>query len=136
MAIKNINATHKQAMLLHAQGMSIDEIAERISRSPGIVENWFYSDQNFRDEYEKFKEEYITGIAKTARERMQKVADEAMQTLLILMSSSESDKIRLDAAKDILDRTGFKPEDILNLKGSINTEVSKLDPILNQLKED
>lgn len=136
MAIKNINATHKQAMLLHAQGMSIEQIAEQVSRSPGTVENWFYRDENFRAEYEKFKQEYIEDITKTAKERMQKAADEAMQTLLILMANSESDRIRLDAAKDILDRTGFKAEDILNLKGSINTEVSKLDSILNQLKED
>ncbi len=40
MAIKNINATHRQAMLLHCQGVSIEEIAETINRSPGTVENW------------------------------------------------------------------------------------------------
>lgn len=37
MAIKNINATHRQAMLLHCQGMSIEEIAETINRSPGTL---------------------------------------------------------------------------------------------------
>lgn len=47
-----------------------------------------------------------------------------MQTLLILMQTSESDKIRLDAAKDVLDRTGFKPEDILNIKGSQELEIN------------
>jgi len=136
MAIKNINATHKQAMLLHAQGMSIEQIAEQVSRSQGTVENWFYRDPNFRAEYEKFKQEYISDITKTARERMQKAADEAMQTMLILMATSESDRIRLDAARDILDRTGFKAEDILNLKGKLDTGVDKLDDILKQLKEE
>lgn len=124
MALKKINATHKQAMLLHCQGMLIDQIAEQIGRSPGTVENWFYRDKTFRTEYEKFKQEYIEDVTKTARERMQGAADEAMQTLLILMANSESDRIRLDAAKDILDRTGFKAEDILNIKGNQELEIN------------
>ena len=111
-------------MLLHCQGMNYEQIAEQVGVAPSTVENWFYRDTTFRAEYEKFKQEYIEDITKTAKERMQKAADEAMQTLLILMANSESDRIRLDAAKDILDRTGFKAEDILNIKGNQELEIN------------
>jgi len=122
MAIKKITATHRQAMLLYCQGMSIEEIATVINRSPGTVQNWFYRDQNFRAEFEKFKKEYIEEVTRTARDRMQSAADQAMQTLIELLYS-QNERIRLDAARDLLDRTGFKPEDVLALKGSQNIEI-------------
>lgn len=124
MALKRISNRHKQAMLFRCQGMSYEQIAEQLNIGPSTVENWFYRDLTFREEYEKFKQEYIADITKSAQERLKKAADEAMQTLLILMQTSESDKIRLDAAKDVLDRTGFKPEDILNIKGNQDLEIN------------
>ena len=49
---------------------------------------------------------------------------------------SESDNVRFSAAKDILDRTGFKPSDNINVNGTIAAEQSKLDDILTQLNKE
>lgn len=122
MALKKISSRHKQAMLLRMQGLNYEQIAEQIGVGPSIVENWFYRDTTFRTEFEKFAQEYIEEITKTARERMQSAADQAMQTLVELLNS-QNERIRLDAARDLLDRTGFKPEDILTLKGTQDIEI-------------
>ena len=122
MALKRINNRHKRAMLLHCQGMNYEQIAEQVGVAPSTVENWFYRDTTFRAEYEKFKQEYIEDITKTAKERMQKAADEAMQTLLILMANSESDRIRQCCQRYF--RQNRLHEDILNIKGNQELEIN------------
>ena len=66
---------------------------------------------------------------------VQTLAPKAVRTMENLLQS-ESDNVRFSAAKDILDRTGFKPSDNINVKNTIAAEQSKLDDILAQLTED
>ena len=122
MALKKINETHKQAMLLKMQGFTHREISGQINRTFGTIETWFCRDPFFRQEYEKFKNEYLQGVIGAAQERLQGAADQAMETLLEL-TRDESPRIRLDAARDILDRAGFKPGQVLELTGKSGKEL-------------
>lgn len=133
--VKKISSRHKPALLLRMQGLNYEQISEQLGVGVSTVENWFYRDATFRDAIEQFKQQYIDEITKTARERMQSAADQAMQTLIELLGSN-NERVRLDAARDLLDRCCFKPEDKLELKGTLDTSVSKLDSILRQLKEE
>jgi transposase len=78
MALKKISSRHKQALLLRMQGLNYEQIAEQLGVGVSTVENWFYRDATFRDAFEQFKQQYIDEITKTARERMQSAADQAM----------------------------------------------------------
>ena len=54
----------------------------------------------------------------------------------IMKNPIADDRDRLNAAKDFLDRAGFKPTDRVDVSGSLDTGLNKLDSILKQLKED
>lgn len=78
------------------------QIAETIHVTEATICNW------------KKNAEFMTAYTAALKNSMREVAARAFKTELSLLSA-RSEKVRLMAAKDILDRAGFKPDDNINL---------------------
>ena len=83
------------------------QIAKELKISEQTICNW------------KKNNEFTTELNEKTRICIQTLAPKAVHTMERLLSS-ESDNVRFSAAKDILDRTGFKPQDRIELQGTIN----------------
>lgn len=99
------------------------QIARELKISEQTICNW------------KKDEEFSSELSKQLRVCVQTLAPKAVKTMEDLLES-ESDNVRFSAAKDILDRTGFKPSDNINVNGTIVAEQSKLDDLIKQMSED
>jgi len=64
----------------------------------------------------KLKRELAPEIAKRMAERFADKAPTALNTINELMLNSDSDAIRLQAAKDMMDRAGYKPKDKVSIE--------------------
>lgn len=91
--------------LLVEDKKSQKEIADELRINENTITNW--------KKNEEFMEEYAAAI----RTHMKHVAAKAFQKEVKLLSA-ESEMVQLMAAKDLLDRAGFKPEDNVNIGGA------------------
>ncbi len=82
------------------------EIAGILHVTEATICNWKKSDE--------FITEYITSL----KSSMKEVAVKAFQTEVALLRA-RSEMVSLMAAKDILDRAGFKPDDNINVSGNM-----------------
>lgn len=78
------------------------EIAEILHVSEATICNW------------KKNQEFINEYTSSLKNSMKDVAAKAFQTEVSLLRA-KSEMVRLMAAKDILDRAGFKPDDNIHL---------------------
>lgn len=119
-----LNPKQKKCLELMVRGdMEQKEIAEEIKVSEQTICNWKKS--------EEFCEEYSSML----RQSINALAARAFRTQVNLLSA-RSEMVRYTAAKDILDRAGFVAEEKLKISGSLETETSKLDLVLEQLRGD
>ena len=77
-----------------------------------------------------------THIREAAQRRLEALILPAIATLRRLVESSDTDGVSLAAAKDILDRCGFKPTDKLEQVTAIQIHVSYEDHPLPQMRPD
>lgn len=84
------------------------QIAEELNVSVQTIINW-----KKKDEFIEFKDDY-------QRKYLNNLAAKAIRTMDKLLTS-DSDQVRYNAAKDILDRTGYKPTEKqnINMSGSL-----------------
>ena len=75
--------------------MKQNEVAKAVDVSDKTIYNWLYHDEEFRNAMEWYR-----------KEKYKNHAPEAVTTVLEIMRTGNSDKVRLAAAKDILDRAG------------------------------
>ncbi|HHY42971.1 MAG TPA: helix-turn-helix domain-containing protein [Thermoanaerobacterales bacterium] len=131
--LQRLQEYHMRAIDLRLQGYDYRQIAEELGRSYSAVHKWFTQQKLIQDELERRKKE----LAQRAMDRLISSADLAVDNILEILTNPEvPSSIRLNAAQDLLDRLGIKGADKLELKGSFDTNINKLDSILNQLKED
>lgn len=78
------------------------EIAGALHVTENTITNW--------KKNEEFKTEYTSSL----KNSMKEIAARAFHTEIALLRA-KSEMVRLMAAKDILDRAGFKPDDNINL---------------------
>ena len=101
-----LNQKQKKCIeLLVAGNRTQKEIAEILHVSENTISNW------------KKNEEFISEYTSSLKSSMKDVAAKAFNTEISLLKA-RSEMVRLMAAKDILDRAGFKPDDNVNLIGS------------------
>lgn len=71
--------------------------------------------------------EYITAMQQERRERVQaqlaKYAEDVIQELYRLALNAESESVRTQAIKDIMDRSGYKPTDKIESKSSLDGKI-------------
>ena len=87
------------------------EIAAQIKVSEQTICTW-KKNTDFMAEYESL-----------LRNKMRSLAATAFQTETKLLKA-RSEMVRLMAAKDILDRAGFKPEDNVNLNADLDLNIT------------
>ena len=88
-------------------------IAKKIQMSEQTICNW------------KKDPEFIAEHNKLLRATLRSVATKAARTLVDLLEA-ESEQVRLNAAKDILDRAGLKPEEKIEVNGNVNNPFAGL----------
>lgn len=93
--------------------LSQKQIAKQIKMSEQTICNW------------KKDAEFMAQYNKLLRSSLQSVAGKAVRTLVSLLDA-DSEQVRLNAAKDVLDRAGFKPEDRLAINGNVNNPLAGL----------
>ncbi len=98
------------------------DIAEELGVTPTTICLW------------KKQEEFKTAYADAVRAAMPEAAPKAWNTIVDLLKSNNAG-IRLAAARDILDRAGFKAEDRLKISG-LEGEKTKLDSLIAQITTD
>lgn len=87
------------------------EIAEELKISRKTLYNW-RTDEEFDAEFRHRLSLKLGAIAPKAVKRIDKLID------------SETERIALDASRDILDRTGFKADTGLNISGALPVVIS------------
>lgn len=99
--------------------MSQAEIARELKVTEQTICNW-KKDETFASELEKANRLVIYSLVPKA---INKIA---------ALLNAESEQVQLAAAKDILDRTGFKAQDKIQLDGTLKTS-EKLADIFKQI---
>lgn len=100
-------------MLVDAS-MSQKEIAQALGVAEQTICRW------------KRDEEFAAEYSSRLRKKIHLAAAKAFKTEQDLLLHSESDKVRLGAAKDILDRAGFKPKDEISLTQSVDDSLREM----------
>lgn len=67
-------------------------------------------------------------VKRTAREHLDALAHPAVREIERLLASAESDAVKLATARDILDRTGFKPVEKTQQSGQVTIELVNVQP--------
>ena len=114
-----LNKKQKKCIELMVSGdMSQNEIAKTIGVIPGTISDWKKKDE-FREEYNRANKIVINSIV-----------PKAVQTIKSLLNA-DSEQVRLAAAKDVLDRAGYKAQDDIKLNANITSE--KLADVFKQV---
>lgn len=117
----HMKAKQQKCLELLITGMYKDsEVAEMCGISRKTLWDWKRNDEEFKTEYERLVDNNIKYAAAKAFKK---------QTELL---EAKDEKVAHLAAKDLLDRAGFKQKDKLELSG-LEDEKSKLDNILSQM---
>ncbi|MFI3216677.1 MAG: phBC6A51 family helix-turn-helix protein [Methylococcales bacterium] len=112
-----LSAKQTQAALLLARGDTITTAAEQIGVNRMTIQQWLKKDDNFNAYLNSLKREFVDA----GRSAMRASIVTAIDTINQLMLSSTNDVVRLNAAKEILDRAG-----LANDKPIGSDDVSKL----------
>lgn len=113
-----LSVKQTQAALLLARGDTITTAAEQIGVNRMTIQQWLKKDDNFNAYLNSLKREFVDA----GRSAMRASIVTAIDTINQLMLSSTNDVVRLNAAKEILDRAGLandKPigsDNVLELK--------------------
>lgn len=88
-----------------------------------------------QSEVQEYLQEQKSKLEQEIRQEFLFDASEARKVMYqILMNEDARDCDRLNAARDFLDRAGFKAAEKMEVTGSIKQEQTKLDDILAQLR--
>lgn len=110
---------NQAVILMVTSDLTQREIATEIKVSEVSLSNW------------KKKPEFIEALEKYQTKFLNSMTSEAMRTLKSLLMA-ENENVRLSAAKDILDRNGYKPADKQEIK--LDGDIG-LNERLNRYKE-
>lgn len=112
----------KMALELFLEGeLNQKEIAQQIGVTEQTIVNW------------KKNEEFITEFNDAIKGKLHTAAGKALKRELELLKRADSDSVSLNAAKDILDRAGFKADSLVKLDGKL--DVNQYDDSIKQLEE-
>lgn len=114
---------HIQAILLYLDGAHLDEIAERVNRSRYTVYDWL-KDEVFCAELERYRQELHDLTWRKIKSKATKAAEKIAEKL-----DSETPFEALAAAKEILDRAGYKPADKHEISGADGGPIRIIDDV-------
>ncbi len=112
----------KKAIKLMVSGeLKQKEIAGEIKVSEQSICAW-KKDREFMEEYNRLLTIEIQSAAGKAFKKQKELL------------AAKSEMVQHMAAKDILDRAGYKPKDKMEVSASLETEITKLDNLIEQIK--
>ena len=108
-------------MITDKQAKFIDFYCESGDAMQSAINAGYKKSHTLRNQAWKLKRELGKEINQKMMEKFVDKAPLAFNSLIELMTGSESDTVKLQAAKDIMDRGGFKPSDKLILEDENKT---------------
>ena len=111
---KRLSQRHKQCCALKATGLRQKEIAEMTGYSESRV-SVILNDPRSVALINQISSKIVENVVEETGEFIKGHTLEAAQIVVELMRSAESEPVRLSAAKDNLDRGGFKPKERLQV---------------------
>lgn len=84
------------------------DIANQLGVSAGCVTRWML-EPSFKELLESRRSELHSTIKTLVDCQLQNLAPEAIAKIATLMRSAQSEKVQLDAGRDLADRAGYKP---------------------------
>jgi uncharacterized protein YjcR len=106
-----LNTKQKECIKLMIEDkLNQKQIAEKLKVCPNTISNW-KKDAEFMDEY-----------TSAFKDSIREVAVKAFRTEIKLLNA-KSEMVRLMAAKDILDRAGFKATDKLDINSNVGVTI-------------
>lgn len=118
-----LNSKQKKCVELLVSGSYTKiEIAEQCNIARKTINDWLNHNEEFKKEYEKAMAESIRSLAPKAKHTMSKLLE------------AESENVRFQAAKDILDRTGFKPKEQVEISKPVDESIKEMDEYLCRKK--
>lgn len=110
-----LKGKQKECLALMLTGeLTQKEIAKKIGVTEQTIVNW--------KKKKEFEEEFNTALLK----KINLTAAKAFKTEVALLDMADSDSVRLNAAKDILDRAGFKPKDEIELTKPVDETIKEM----------
>lgn len=103
---------HMQMLMMRAAGMRPKEIAEATGYSQSRV-SVILNDPRAKKLIPQLTGQMLREFQLDVREMIQSYSGEATETIGSLMRHAESEQVRLASAKDLLDRAGFKPKEVV-----------------------
>ena len=103
--------------------MTQREIAQEINITEKTISVW------------KSESEFSSELENATRLSIRSLATRAKNTMASLLSS-DSDNVRFQAAKDILDRAGFKPQEKIEVSKSIDDSIREMEDYLCEKKSE
>lgn len=96
---KKLNTRHKMCITYMLEGKTQLEIADILGVNDETISRW------------KKSEEFQKELKRQQEKKFNQMATVAIRELNKLLTSAESETVKLNAIKDVLDRAGFKPTD-------------------------
>jgi hypothetical protein len=109
MSLNDLKTRHREILRLDLLGHTPTEISERLEITTQTVRN-VQGDALYQQK-KRYLEDQADEEIVTARKILADSAVEAATKIRDLVQSASSDVVKLNAARDILDRTGHKPND-------------------------
>lgn len=114
----------KKCIELLVEGqMTQREIAQAINITEKTISVW------------KSESEFSSELENATRLSIRSLATRAKNTMANLLNS-DSDNVRFQAAKDILDRAGFKPQEKIEVSTSIDDSIREMEDYLCEKKSE
>jgi hypothetical protein len=122
--MKELNAKQLQAAVLLSAGETITATAEQVLITRVTLHEWLRNDDSFVAHLNSLKRDLIDA----GRAGLQASVALAIETINSIMSDSDNDVVRLNAAKEVLNRAGIN--NALTI-GSDNPERLKKERVFN-----
>ena len=105
--MSNLKTKHIEVISLLARGQSVTKAAKATNITRATIYNWLKNDE-FVARLNTLKNEQL----ESTRTQIQYSASVAVDTLINVMQNSKNDNARINAAKEILNMSGFTKESL------------------------
>ncbi len=97
---------HYQCMQLLLQGAKRKDIAAQLGVTPNAIAYW-QQNPEFSGELERLRNDAADQVKELIANGLREHIPQALATIVALSQAAQSDKVKLSASQDLLDRAGF-----------------------------
>lgn len=130
---KEFSPRHKQIIALAAAGTPNKEIAQIVDMSPSRIST-IINDPRGQYLLDKMTGQFVRELSTSTREVIQSHSLEMAEIIVHLARHADSEQVQLRAARDMLDRGGFKAKDV-SVVASVDISRADINEMSKRLKE-